>query len=110
MSTVEETALHIDEILALVSGDPYHQPMVFRGDDEAWKDRAACKGKGHLFYPVDIQGTNRARTDGYREGRRICQGCPVRSECAEAGKTETHGLWGGMSENERHPKSRRLGA
>jgi hypothetical protein len=86
----------------------YDQPMVVV--DEEWKDRAACKGKTALFYPKDIDGTNRARTDGYREGRRICQGCPVRRECTEAGKSERHGLWGGMSENERHPKMRRLGA
>jgi hypothetical protein len=106
---VRDLAFHLGDILALVSGRPYDAVMVWADDDE-WKDRAACKGKTDLFYPEDVAGTGRARATTYGQARKICEGCDVRVECLEAGRGERFGVWGGLSENERHPKQRRLGA
>jgi hypothetical protein len=33
--------------------------------------------------------------------RKVCAGCVVRSECADYGRGEHYGIWGGTSENER---------
>jgi WhiB family redox-sensing transcriptional regulator len=98
---VEETIDHVEEILSLLG--IYAPPMA----DDGWKKRAACRDKGPaIFFPEDAIGKGRAKTNGYKEARRICQGCPVREECAQAGRHERFGVWGGMSENERHPKRR----
>jgi WhiB family redox-sensing transcriptional regulator len=104
---VEDLAFHLTRILATIAPGLYDQPM---DQGEEWKEQAACKGKTDLFFPKDIEGSTRANTDGYREARKICAICPVRPECAEAGKSERAGLWGGLSENERHPKHRGVGA
>ena len=40
--------------------------------------------------------------DNCQEAKAICNGCSHRTECAEWGiKHELHGIWGGLSGNER---------
>lgn len=60
-----------------------------------WKDRAACKGLGDLDPDLFF---NKKRLDW---ARIMCEGCPVREECAEAGVGE-YGTWAG----EFHPVSK----
>lgn len=103
---LEELALHLEQILALVSGRPYPSLMVV-GGDKNWRDRALCIGKTGLFFPEDAVGSGRARTPGYDAARKICDSCPVKVECLDAGRHERFGVWGGLSENERHPKRRK---
>ena len=56
----------------------------------AWHAEAACRGQGTAaFFPERGQSTEPAR--------RLCAGCPVIVECAEAGQGEEHGIWGGTS-------------
>ena len=65
----------------------------------AWHTRAACRGVGtELFFPED-----RGRAQGkYQQAReQFCSRCPVVAECAEAGRHEDHGLWGGKSAQSR---------
>jgi WhiB family transcriptional regulator, redox-sensing transcriptional regulator len=53
-----------------------------------WHSQAACRGMGpDRWFPEKGQ-----RTD---EARAICDGCQVRSECAEAGVREPVGIWAG---------------
>lgn len=67
-----------------------------------WMERAACAGLADStndpwFPPV---GNAKAKTE---MARRICGHCPVREEClnyAIEGRIE-HGLWGGLTRNER---------
>jgi len=40
------------------------------------------------------------------EAKAVCVGCPVKSECLEAGQHE-HGIWGGQSIGERERKRRK---
>lgn len=64
-----------------------------------WQDDAACQGMGpELFYPSSWGWTP-------TEGLAVCAGCEVRAECAEAGRSEPCGIWGGVylgTGNHRH--------
>lgn len=69
------------------------------GERPAWYARAACKGQSHVFFPSGRGSPN-------PEPKRICSECPVREECLEfsielAQKYETHGVWAGLTKNER---------
>ena len=102
---VEDLAAHIEEILARVAPDLYDQPMVAQGEE--WKDRAACKGMGDIFYPED---NHSHRGNLYDAARRVCAKCEVTEECAEAGKRDHFGMWGGRSPVERFPKRKKWSA
>jgi WhiB family transcriptional regulator, redox-sensing transcriptional regulator len=78
------------------------------GEIPAWYDFAACQfiGTG-IFYPPKSESVRAAKT--------VCAGCPVRTQCsgyAIALEWNTpdciHGVWGGMSPNERRTEIRRL--
>ncbi|MGI8696578.1 MAG: WhiB family transcriptional regulator [Mycobacteriales bacterium] len=66
-----------------------------------WAPLAACRGTDPdaLF----VQGAEQNRA------KRVCMGCPVRSEClADALDNRTEfGIWGGMTERERRALLRR---
>ncbi len=69
--------------------------------DESWGERANCRTSSPdaLF----VQGA------AQHEAKRVCYGCPVRTEClAEAldGQIE-FGVWGGLTERERRALIRR---
>lgn len=56
-----------------------------------WCERAACRGhpRPDWWFPVD------AHPRVIELALRICAGCPVRSDCAEAATSEKHGIWAG---------------
>lgn len=60
-----------------------------------WRSRAACRGMGPTLFFVEEKG------GAYLEARRICAGCEVRAECADAGLSEHFGCWGGKSPSDR---------
>ena len=69
--------------------------------DENWGERARCRSTSPdaLFVQGALQ----------HEAKRVCYGCPVRTEClAEAldGQIE-FGVWGGLTERERRAVIRR---
>jgi|TARA_R110000744_G_scaffold145453_10_gene258125 WhiB family redox-sensing transcriptional regulator len=67
-----------------------------------WAERAACRGLiPATFYP-DIGKSSAAAL-------RVCQTCVVRSACLEHAieTRETHGVWGGMTANQRRTEYRR---
>ncbi len=75
-----------------------------RPDD--WRADAACLTRDpELFYPrpSDLLGVQLAQD--------VCHGCPVIEECGayalRLGHPEHHGVWGGMSEDEREQILRR---
>jgi WhiB family transcriptional regulator, redox-sensing transcriptional regulator len=71
--------------------------------DASWRLRAACRAvEGDLFFAADGErGLAKRRRE--RAAKAICVGCPVREECAGYALTtrEPHGVWGGLSEQER---------
>lgn len=67
-----------------------------------WADEARCLvAEPDTFFPEKGGST--------REAKRICSGCPVKTECLEYAleNDERFGIWGGLSERERR-KLRRL--
>ena len=71
--------------------------------DQDWRFLAACRSADpDLFFPVSLSGPSMAQV---AEAKAICAGCPVRREClAFALRThQVHGVWGGLSEQERYP-------
>lgn len=66
-------------------------------DPLAWQDFAECQYTDpEIFFPE--QGGS------VREAKRVCQGCAVRGACLDyALQTDQRfGVWGGLSERERH--------
>ncbi len=74
------------------------KPMI----DTEWFDDAACRGKG-----TDLWFTVPGRS--VAEGRLICEGCPVREKCLRYAMSNyiDHGMWGGLSENQRRALRRK---
>lgn len=73
--------------------------------DEGWRSSAACRSADpDLFFPISSSGPSTAQV---AEAKSICAGCGVRREClAFALRThQVHGVWGGLSEQERYPSS-----
>ena len=68
---------------------------------------AACRhADPELFFPVSASGPS---LDQVTQAKAICAGCPVRQQClAFAMDTrQDHGVWGGMSEEERRLRARK---
>jgi WhiB family redox-sensing transcriptional regulator len=71
--------------------------------DRHWRLFAACRSADpDLFFPVSSSGASLAQV---AQAKAICAGCQVRRDClAFALAThQVHGVWGGLSEQERHP-------
>jgi WhiB family redox-sensing transcriptional regulator len=72
-----------------------------------WWDQAACRTEPpELFFPVGTTGPARRQI---AEAKSVCHRCPVTAAClAWALNTgQRHGVWGGLSEDERHELQRR---
>lgn len=83
---------------------PFLLPLFVRDDEpDAWKLRGACSGTDtpEIFFPIE------RNEKAHREGKKICAGCPVRTECADWAfeHGEETGIWGGLSQYDR----RRIG-
>ncbi|MGW4341105.1 WhiB family transcriptional regulator [Rhodococcus koreensis] len=76
-----------------------------------WQLAAACRDADPtvFFYLDNERGEPRANR--VRAAKRICRRCPVRARCLNYAldARETHGIWGGYTEDERR-KLRRLRA
>lgn len=73
-------------------------------DRNTWMETAACRDvTGHTFFPT---------TDGQiAAAKAVCRRCPVRGTCLETAlrNGERHGVWGGLTEQERRRLTRRPG-
>ena len=72
-----------------------------------WRAKAACRDKDpELFFPVGNTGPALQQIE---DAKKICQSCAVKDQCLnwalDAG--QDHGVWGGMSEDERRAMKRR---
>jgi WhiB family redox-sensing transcriptional regulator len=68
-----------------------------------WKSMAACgSADPDLFFPVSASASNPSQV---AEAKAVCARCLVRRECLDfAVRTrQMHGIWGGMTEEERYP-------
>jgi WhiB family transcriptional regulator, redox-sensing transcriptional regulator len=72
-----------------------------------WWSRAACKSADpELFFPISHSGPAGAQI---MRAKAICAGCAVQDECLRyaLAADPVHGVWGGMSEEERRLLRRR---
>ncbi len=72
-----------------------------------WRRDAACTSHHpELFFPIGTAGPALAQQE---QARQICRGCPVRLACLEwaINVGADHGIWGGLSEQERQSLRRR---
>ncbi|WP_278191912.1 WhiB family transcriptional regulator [Streptomyces sp. TRM75563] len=74
-----------------------------------WRDAALCRSPQYdpeMWFP---KGTDAVSMANEREAKRTCAGCPALAACREwAIETrQDHGVWGGLSERERHNLRRR---
>jgi biotin operon repressor len=69
-----------EDILDLL--DRLHKP---------WHADAACRGQTAVMFPVAEHGHRLDTT----AARALCDRCPVRNPCADQGRTERYGVWGG---------------
>jgi WhiB family transcriptional regulator, redox-sensing transcriptional regulator len=70
-------------------------------EQESWQAAAACLGSDpELFFPVSGSGKC---LEQIAQAKAVCAGCPVRRECLGfAQRTgQAHGVWGGLTEQER---------
>jgi len=77
--------------------------------EQNWRLLAACRSADpDLFFPVSASGPS---LDQVTRAKAICAGCQVRQQClAFALATgQTHGVWGGLSEQERRALGRQPG-
>jgi WhiB family redox-sensing transcriptional regulator len=73
-----------------------------------WKNRAACRGKTNLMFPLDHKDITYIRT-----ARGICRECPVRAECLEYAlefpANDLSGVWAGLTPRQLSAEQRRRG-
>lgn len=75
------------------------EPELAEDDDAMpWRERAACRDEGHLFYAPHAERPETAIT---REAAALyyCSICPVLHDCrVYARKHREYGIWGGETE------------
>lgn len=64
-----------------------------------WRDEGACVGQPAVLWYANEPSSEANGTAMYREGKRICESCPVQHECLEwaLDTKEAFGLWGGVT-------------
>lgn len=85
-----------DELMLLLDGD--------EDGAYAWQAEALCaQTDPEAFFPEKGGST--------RDAKRVCQTCPVRTQCLEyaLAHDERFGIWGGLSERERRKLKREAG-
>ena len=72
-----------------------------------WRHRAVCRDEDpELFFPIGNTGPALLQI---AEAKAVCHRCPVMEQCLTWALTtsETAGVWGGTSEDERRAMKRR---
>ncbi len=78
--------------------------MAVRNDHLDWQLKAACRGpQAAVFFPPAHPERREEKRLREIRAKEICGMCAVRGECLDyaLGIREPHGIWGGLSENER---------
>lgn len=68
-----------------------------------WHYQAACKGERTILFFVNDP-------EAQDEAKAVCRRCPVRRRCLDEAldRNEKHGIWGGLTPEERKRLKRRL--
>lgn len=74
-----------------------------------WREKAACQDLDvEFFFPL---GTTGPALDQTNQAKAICANCPVSRHCLvwALANHQNHGIWGGLTGDERHKLRRRRG-
>lgn len=74
---------------------------------EDWRNRAACVNREpELFFPI---GTTGPAVSQVMQAQQVCARCSVRDDCLQWAMDQhiDHGVWGGLSEDQRRALRRR---
>lgn len=69
-----------------------------------WQQLAACRGPHQaIFFPPPRLERRSEKRSREQRAKEICSGCGVQQQCLEYALAirEQHGIWGGLTENER---------
>lgn len=81
----------------MATADLYEYDMA-----ETWQDLAMCRGRTALFFPPKAERPE-ARARRETKANRLCEACPVLSDCRSFARSHhEYGYWGGESEEDRH--------
>lgn len=72
--------------------------------DDLWQQLAACRGPNQaIFFPPPRLERRSEKRGREQRAKEVCQSCGVQEECLAYSLTirEQHGIWGGLTENER---------
>jgi WhiB family redox-sensing transcriptional regulator len=93
---------------------PRHAPASQAGEADhlnaQWQQFSACRGSNtELFFPQDGEAQH-VRMSRERSAKELCDVCPVARHCADYAlvTNEQHGIWGGMTAQERRNHKRRV--
>ena len=78
--------------------------MVIRTVNQAWQQRAVCRGpESVLFFAPTLPEPRAERRAREARAKAICAACDVKAECLDYALRirEPHGIWGGLDEAER---------
>lgn len=105
MFSIVETPPQIQEnnmgVAALRNSAASEKYSAATTEDESWKELGLCaQTDPEAFFPYNGSSV--------RDAKRICQGCEVQDLCLDyaLSNNESFGVWGGLSERERHTLSR----
>lgn len=90
--------------ISIPTGTIGQLPILRRIHARYWREFAACRSiDPDLFFPVSSTGKS---LDQVTKAKAVCAQCLVHREClAFALRTQqVHGIWGGMTEDERRPE------
>ncbi|MFJ3213833.1 WhiB family transcriptional regulator [Streptomyces flaveolus] len=84
-----------------------HLPATDLPVNPNWRARAACRTEDpDLFFPVGNTGPALYQIE---EAKAVCRRCPVMERCLQwaLDSGQEHGVWGGLSEDDRRRLKRR---
>ena len=89
-----------------LSRAPEVSPVIELWD---WQLNARCRSSGSRTFFGSEDETRRARMRRERDAKLICAGCDVLEHCRAWALQfdESHGIWGGMTANERERARRK---
>jgi WhiB family redox-sensing transcriptional regulator len=71
---------------------------------DTWQIKAACRGpESRVFFPPTWPERREEREAREARAKAICRACAVQAACLDYALQirEPHGIWGGLTENER---------
>ncbi len=78
--------------------------LAIRTETQQWQLKAACRGpQARVFFPPAQFERKDEKVDREERAKEICTTCSVQQDCLDYAVriNEQHGIWGGLSENER---------